>query len=275
MRRAHGSHVVCSFAEQMRATYMQLSTAGASPPPLLPAAFPPCGNLFPQTDVAPLSPRAGPHCFPAYANVHGCYDPPRIVYWFDRVHIGGVAEACFVLLPRTTYRDTRTWIVSSSLDPGSLAERISSSLALCPPFDLASGQSSSPVFGQGFFLPWWGPSSAFQGQVDNLSLCPPHGWHVALRIADQTVKTYIGFVAGDAAPYPPPSDPRLATPDFGRILLPRPGSIRSGASPPPLRRTILRFGFGPIIGLQLRLEPLFLPKARRLHYFDPEVDAAV
>ena len=161
------------------------------------------------------------------------------------------------LLPRTTYRDTRTWIVSSSLDPGSLAERISSSLALCPPFDLASGQSSSPVFGQGFFLPWWGPSSAFQGQVDNLSLCPPHGWHVALRIADQTVKTYIGFVAGDAAPYPPPSDPRLATPDFGRILLPRPGSIRSGASPPPLRRTILRFGFGPIIGLQLRLEPLF------------------
>ena len=74
--------------------------------------------------------------------------------------------------------------------------------------------------------------------VDNLSLSKMHGSHVDLSIADQTVKIYIGFVAGEAAPYPPPSDPLLATPDLGRILLPRPLSTRFGASPPPLRWTI-------------------------------------
>ena len=57
--------------------------------------------------------------------------------------------------------------------------------------------------------------------LDRLSLCLMHGCYVTKCIADQKVKTYIGFVAGEAAPYPPPSDPLLATPDRNRILLPR------------------------------------------------------
>ena len=95
--------------------------------------------------------------------------------------------------------------------------------------------------------------------VDSLSLCRMHGSHVDLSIADHPVKIYIGFVAGDAAPYPPPSDPRLS--DIGRKPYPPPSawvhpvrcissSLASGH--------YLRFGFGPIIRLQLRLEPLFL-----------------
>jgi hypothetical protein len=46
----------------------------------------------------------------------------------------------------------RTEIVSSSLDQGSLAERISSSLALCPTLDLASAQSSALSSDRAFFL---------------------------------------------------------------------------------------------------------------------------
>src|SRR5690606_18758370 len=88
------------------------------------------------------------------------------------------------------------------------------------------------------FLLWPFPSIALRtGRMDNLPLRKLHGSHVDLSIADQTVKTYIVLVAGEAAPSPPPSDPLLATPDSGRILLPRPRSIRVGASPPPLRRT--------------------------------------
>jgi hypothetical protein len=52
------------------------------------------------------------------------------------------------------------------------------------------------------------------------------------------------IVAGEAAPYPPPSDPLLATPDLGRILLPRPGS--TGSAP------ILLPGAGPLLSIWLR-----------------------
>ena len=95
--------------------------------------------------------------------------------------------------------------------------------------------------------------------VDSLSLCKMHGSHVDLCIADQTVKTYIGFVAGEAAPYPPPSDPLLATP-----ILAVSSSLGQGHPVWRISSSLalghyLRFGFGPIIRLQLRLEPLFLP----------------
>jgi hypothetical protein len=46
----------------------------------------------------------------------------------------------------------------------------------------------------------------------------------------------MSIVAVEAAPYPPPSDPLLATPDLGHILLPWLGSTRFGAYPPPWRR---------------------------------------
>ena len=65
------------------------------------------------------------------------------------------------------------------------------------------------------------PTCQFAYLLDRLSLCLMHGCHADTCIADQKVKTYIEFVAGEAAPYPPPSDPLLATPDRNRILLPR------------------------------------------------------
>ncbi len=95
--------------------------------------------------------------------------------------------------------------------------------------------------------------------VDRLPQAKMHGRHVDLSIADQMVKIYIGFVAGNAAPYPPPSDPRLS--DIGSKPYPPPSAwvhpvwcISSSLAPGHYSR----FGFGPIIRLQLRLEPLFL-----------------
>lgn len=58
-------------------------------------------------------------------------------------------------------------------------------------------------------------------EADRLSLSAAHGWHVRNRIADQTVKIYISPCRWNAAPFPPPSDPREATPNRSRILLPR------------------------------------------------------
>ena len=77
-----------------------------------------------------------------------------------------------------------------------------------------------------FFSPRHGHATcrqpvAFAYLLDRLSLCLLHSSHDVSGIADQTVKTYIATVAGEAAPYPPPSDPLLATPDRSRILLPR------------------------------------------------------
>ena len=131
--------------------------SGASPPPLrtlrsLLAGIPSCNF------VAPLSPRAGPHSFPARANLHGWHVTHGIVYQFGRVHIALVAEArSDLLLPSDPVSQHRTGIVSSSLDPGSTAERISSSLALCPTFDLASALSSGSNFGWSLFF---GPGAA-------------------------------------------------------------------------------------------------------------------
>lgn len=221
---------------------MTPSTAGASPPPLRPLRSLLAG-LAPATYVAPLSPRAGPHFFSGTC----------IVCMADMSASLLSTELIEFILPLSLRRAPypppsdpvsrhRTEIVSSSLDQGSWQSGISSSLALCPTFDLASAQSSSPVFGQGFFLP---RRRLRPLSNDNLSLFRMHGSHVDPCIADQTVKTYIGFVAGDAAPYPPPSDPRLATPDRSRILLPRLGSTWSGAYPPPLRKTITQIWLRP------------------------------
>ena len=133
----------------------------------------------------------------------------------------------------------RAAIVSSSLDQGSPAERISSSLALCQDFGFGFGLVFRPCLRTGpFFCPaarrfnphQSGTQSAnrrlifgrqqLRRPVDRLPQAKMHGRHVDLSIADQMVKTYIGFVAGDAAPYPPPSDPRL-------------GDIGSRPYPPP------------------------------------------
>ena len=145
--------------------------SGASPPPLrtlrsLLAGIRSCNF------VAPLSPRAGPHSFPARANLHGWHVTHGIVYQFGRVHIALVAEArSDLLLPSDPVSQHRTGIVSSSLDPGSTAERISSSLALCPTFDLASALSSGSNFGWSLFFCLAGRTSESAWQHFPLRVC--------------------------------------------------------------------------------------------------------
>jgi hypothetical protein len=152
MHCTHGFHVTCPIVGHKPAAYMPLSTAGASPPPLRPAAFPPCGNLFLQLCGSAL-PSSGATFF---------FKPVRICMagMSDIVLSTGSIE--FILRPslrRAPYPPPsdpvsrhRTGIVSSSLDPGSMAERISSSLALCPTFDLASALSSGSNFGWSLFF---------------------------------------------------------------------------------------------------------------------------
>src|SRR5690606_27258815 len=52
-------------------------------------------------------------------------------------------------------------------------------------------------------------------------------------------------VAGDAAPYPPPSDPRLGDTNLSCILLPRLGVHWFSAYPPPLRWALLQMWLRP------------------------------
>jgi hypothetical protein len=138
-------------------------------------------ELVPATDVAPLSPRAGPHSFLSL-----CIDCMADM----SLPVLSTGSIEFILRPslrRAPYPPPsdlvsrhRTGIVSSSLDPGSPAERIPSSLALCPTLDLApaSHQALSP--GQGLFFVHFGISGRPPGAsgmlcADNLSLCGSHG----------------------------------------------------------------------------------------------------
>ena len=128
---------------------------------------------------------------------------------------------------RTPHRDTGLRIISSSLDPRSMAERHPPPPLLSAPLSPAQ-PVPGPILGWGLFFssPRHGHATcrqpvAFAYLLDRLSLCLTHSSHDVSGIADQTVKTYIATVAGEAAPYPPPSDPLLATPDRSRILLPR------------------------------------------------------
>ena len=125
-----------------------------------------------------------------------------------------------------------------------------------PHFRSGSSRSDRPYLRIG---PFFSPRRQHPAIVVRLSLCAAHGWHDEPAIADQTVKTYIGLV--DATPL--------------RFLLPRTrvarhradtvsSSLGRSPSAPALSSSLrsshyFRFGFGPIIRLQLRLEPLFLP----------------
>ena len=135
---------------------------------LLPCAscVPSLQDLPPATFVAPLSPRAGPYfliitCSPCMA---GLSTPPL---WTTSV-IGILIS----LLRRAPYpppsdpaSQHRTGIVSSSLDPGSPAGRLSSSLAHCHYFGFGFGQSSGPVFGQGLFLSGFPATAAITARL--------------------------------------------------------------------------------------------------------------
>jgi hypothetical protein len=132
---------------------------------LLPCAccVPSLRELVPATDVAPLSPRAGPHSFLSLS-IFCMADMSDIVLstgQIEFIYASSLRRAPYPP-PSDPVSRHRTRIVSSSLDPGSPAERIPSSPALCPTFDLASAQSLGPVPGQGLFSVGGGTS-----------LCPP------------------------------------------------------------------------------------------------------
>ena len=257
MQPMHSFYTPRPIVGQKLAYYISGITTNASPPSrrslrslLRDLGLAPC--------VASLSPRARPHSFLAICTdrMAGIPRPQLLAGRFGRI-LKSLLRRASNPPPSNPASQHRARSVSSSLGQGSKVERISSSLALCHTFDLASAQSQALSSDRAFFLV---PQQlGLPSTADRLSLCSMHGRHVDLCLADQTVKIYKGHVAGEAAPYPPPSDPLLATPDLSRILLPRLGSTGSAHILLPCAGPLLRFGFGPIIRLQLRLEPLFLP----------------
>ena len=153
MRRAHGSHTVRPVVGHKPTFYMPCSTARVSPPPLhalrsLLAGSNSCNF------VAPLSPRAGPHSFFIICN--DCM-ADMSVYVLPTEPVEFILESLLRRSPFPPPSDPvsqhRTEIVSSSLDQGSPAERISSSLALCHYFGFGFGPVVRPCLRTGpFFL---------------------------------------------------------------------------------------------------------------------------
>ena len=120
---------------------------------LVACCVPSLRELVPATYVAPLSPRAGPH-----------FHQPARICMADMSDIVLSTEPIEFILslslrrapnppPSDPVSRHRTEIVSSSLDQGSLAERISSSLALCPTLDLASASHQALSSDRAFFCP--------------------------------------------------------------------------------------------------------------------------
>lgn len=201
---------------------------------------------------APLSPRAEPYFFVhSLPKMHSWHVRLCIAYRSGRVHIAFVAEARSETPPPFGPRiatpscgsSPPPWIQGSwqsAYPPPLLSAPLSIWLR---PYHQAPTSVGASFFARSpahiFAEPILSPSCRLAQKMDRMSLCLMHSWHDHSCIADQTVKTYIRPCRRDAAPYPPPSDPRYSTPGFGRILLPRPGPTRSDANPPPLRRATL------------------------------------
>ncbi len=130
MHRAHGWHNHCPIVERAAHPYIDPHTAGASPPPLRLLRSLLVG--FCPTKLWLRSPLERGHIFCPNTLGPGLYDP---IYACD-MRMAGMSVSqlltqsveiilCLslrrtrILLPRFLYRDTRTWIVSSSLGPGS------------------------------------------------------------------------------------------------------------------------------------------------------------
>ena len=134
-------------------TLYRAQHSGPSPPPLWPAAFPPCGNSFLQL-MWLRSPLERGHIF---------FQPARICMADMSDNALSTELIEFILRPSLRRAPNpppsdpvsrhRTEIVSSSRDQGSLAERISSSLALCPTLDLASASHQALSSDRAFFCP--------------------------------------------------------------------------------------------------------------------------
>ena len=152
MRPVHSYYTDRPIVGQKPAHYISPSTTNASPPSrrslrslLQDLGLAPC--------VASLSPRARPHSFLAI-----CMDRIAGIPLARLLAIGNGSILALLLRrasnppPSNPASQHRTWSVSSSLGPGSKVERISSSLALCRTFDLASAQSQALSSDGAFFF---------------------------------------------------------------------------------------------------------------------------
>lgn len=173
MQPTHGSHTHCPVAGQKPAPYIRRITAGASPPPLRPLRSLLAGTCS-CNFVAPLSPRAGPHsffsmCDDCMADMSAPALPTGSVEFILRVLLRRAPNPP----PSDPVSQHRTEIVSSSLDQGSPAERIPSSLALCHHFGFGFGPVIRPCLRTGPFF-------SCRTRLASNELCKP-----ALRSAQQ------------------------------------------------------------------------------------------
>ena len=138
----------------MPTPYISRITTSASPPSrrslrslLQDPSLAPC--------VASLSPRAGPHSFLAICTdcMAGIPSARLLVDQIGRI-LKSLLRRASNPPPSNPASQHRTRSVSSSLGQGSKVERISSSLALCHTFDLASAQSQALSSDRAFFSSW-------------------------------------------------------------------------------------------------------------------------
>ena len=218
MRLVHGEYAACPVVRHQHAAYIARGSAARFLLPCRVAAFPPLWNPW--------------FCIPlgsaltsgAFFSQHHTVCGKRMADMSDTLLstrlVGFICLPVAAAFPNSSSLGLVSrhpdCLETSSLDQSN--GRAHPPPALCPLI--------GPVPGQGLFF--FAPTVA----ADRLSLLPAHGWHVHNRIADQTVKIYISPCRWNAAPYPPPSDPREATPNRSRILLPRPrftGPVQSSS----------------------------------------------
>ncbi len=152
MQRVHILYANCPIVGQTPASYMGLTQQALPPPPLrllrsLLVWFKPASL------VAPLSPRAGPYfflvcCIARMADMLIAALSTRAIEFILR----SLLRRAPYPPPSDPASQHRAAIVSSSLDQGSPAERISSSLALCPYFRFGFGPVMQALSSDGAFF---------------------------------------------------------------------------------------------------------------------------
>jgi hypothetical protein len=152
MRQLHILYAFSPIVEQTPAPYMGITQQALPPPPLRLlrsllaslASCRPCGSALPS---------GGAIFFPFTCTIRMADMP------LAALSTSAIEFILAMLLRRAPYpppsdpaSQHRAAIVSSSLDQGSPAERISSSLALCLYFGFGFGPVIGPVFGWGLFF---------------------------------------------------------------------------------------------------------------------------
>jgi hypothetical protein len=198
MRSLHGSYVLSPVARIGHTAYTPPSTAGASPPPLSPAAFPPCRDLFLRL-MWLRSPLERSHIFfvPPASRIADMSATGLSTEPIEFI-VSSLTGAFRTLLPRIPPADIGLAIVP----PPSVQVlgRAHSSSLLSALLSIWLRRSSGLVFGRGLFL----------DRPPSLTDCRcAKCMAVMLTYALLTKRSKpILPLSLDAAPYPPPSDPR-------------------------------------------------------------------